>query len=167
MSYTIRHTEKIAALLLVIFAIVVFIETADYRTGPSADPGAAFFPRMIATLLALMGVFQLVQTYRTGETRTFEVELPVAKRVLGAVLAPILYLLVLPVAGFLVSTVAFLVGFMYYAGARSPGKMTGSAVGITLLLFYIFGSIFHVPLPEGIVPISRLLPSLPIVIGGI
>lgn len=167
MSYTIRHTEKIAALLLVVFAVAVFIETADYRTGPSADPGAAFFPRMIAALLALLGVFQFVQTYRTGETRTFEVEIPVAKRVFGAILAPILYLLVLPVVGFLVSTIVFLVGFMYYAGARSPGRMIGSSVGITLLLFYIFGSIFYVPLPEGIVPVSRLLPSLPIVAGGI
>lgn len=166
MTYTIRHTEKIAGALLILFAVAVFIESADYRTGPSADPGTAFFPRTIAALLAVFGGIQIVQSYRTGETRTFEIERDVTKRVIGAALAPVVYLLVLPIGGFLLSTAAFLIGFMYYSGARSVTKMVASSLVVTLALFYIFGTVFYVPLPEGIVPISRLLP-VTIPLGGI
>lgn len=158
MTYKIRHTEKAAGALLILFAVAVFVESADYRTGPSADPGTAFFPRTIAILLAVFGGIQIVQSYRTGETRTFEIERQVAKRVVGAALAPIVYLLMLPIGGFLLSTTAFLIGFMYYSGARSVTRMIASSLVVTLGLFYVFGTVFYVPLPEGVIPISRLLP---------
>jgi hypothetical protein len=167
MTYTIRHTEKVTSALLVLLAIFVFVETADYPTGPSAEPGPAFFPRIIAALLAGLGVVLFVNNVRDGGGRTFELSRPVTKRVLVATAFPIVYMFVMSVLGFLVSTVLFLATFMYYSGARSYPAIAGSSVGVTLLLYYVFAAAFRVALPEGIVPVSRLLPDLPLLIGGV
>ncbi|MFC7008451.1 hypothetical protein [Halalkalicoccus salilacus] len=38
--------------------------------------------------------------------------------------------------------------------------VVGSSIGVMLALYYLFGVLFQVPLPEGLVPIGEVLPSL-------
>ncbi|TVT78584.1 tripartite tricarboxylate transporter TctB family protein, partial [Haloferax volcanii] len=53
---------------------------------------------------------------------------------------------------------------LYYSNIHSKLLLAVLSIGFPIALFYIFGRIFLVRLPEGIIPVSRLLPQLPLVV---
>ncbi len=74
----------------------------------------------------------------------------------------LLYLGLMPILGFLVGTIAFLPIILYYSGIRSKITIISISICLPVALFYIFSRFFLVRLPEGIIPFSRLLPTLPL-----
>lgn len=160
MAYRLPHTDLVAVAALLALSAVVFVVSGDFPAGQEGDPGAAFFPRFIAGAIALFALLQAADYLRSEREQLHEIDPGTAKRLVVVGAFPVVYVLLMPFVGFLVTTIAFLVAFMWYSGARSIPVVAGSSVGITLALHYVFGAFFRIPLPEGIVPIARLLPSL-------
>ncbi|WP_256403668.1 tripartite tricarboxylate transporter TctB family protein [Halorubrum salinum] len=75
------------------------------------------------------------------------------------------YIVAMPVLGFWIGSMLFLGALLYYSEIRSRPLLLALSIGVPTLLFYIFGRIFLVRLPEAIVPVSRLLPQVPLVVG--
>ncbi|WP_129114772.1 tripartite tricarboxylate transporter TctB family protein [Halegenticoccus tardaugens] len=166
MSFELRHSDTVAAILLLALAVGVFVASGDFRSGPTDAPGPAFFPRLIATSIALLAIVQIAQRTAGKRTSTHRVTRENVRRV-GIPLAFVaLYVATMPIFGFLVGTIVFLISFMWYSGVDSVRTSGPIALGISLLLFYVFVSFLHVPLPESsVLPISRLLPDLPLILG--
>lgn len=160
MAYRLPHSDLIAAGALLALSAAVFVVSSGFPGGREGDPGAAFFPRFIAAVIALFAIVQAVRYLRDERTRIHEIDPGTTRRLAVVMAFPIAYVLLMPFVGFLVTTIAFLAAFMWYSGARSIPVVAGSSIGITLVLHYVFGVFFRVPLPEGIVPIARLLPSI-------
>jgi hypothetical protein len=69
----------------------------------------------------------------------------------------------MPILGFVIDTVAFLVVSTLYSGVASYRRSGALAVGLGLALHYVFGEFLHIPLPEGsLVSVVEWLPSLPL-----
>jgi putative tricarboxylic transport membrane protein len=160
MAYRLPHTDLVAAGALLALSAVVFVVSGDFPAGQEGDPGAAFFPRFIAAAIALFALLQAADYLRSEREQLHEIDPGATKRLVVVGTFPIAYVLLMPFVGYLVTTIVFLATFMWYSGARSIPIVAGSSVGITLALHYVFGVFFRVPLPEGIVPIARLLPSV-------
>ncbi|MFD1570831.1 tripartite tricarboxylate transporter TctB family protein [Halorubrum laminariae] len=77
----------------------------------------------------------------------------------------VVYVVSMPILGFWVGSMLFLGALLYYSAIRSPPLLLVLSLGVPTLLFYVFGRVFLVRLPEAIVPVSRLLPQLPLVVG--
>jgi len=70
------------------------------------------------------------------------------------------YILLLPVTGFLVGTVLFLVLLMRYSQINDYRRSLPISAGVAVLLQFVFGQFLGVPLPEGVFPVARYLPGL-------
>lgn len=160
MAYRVVRSDVIAAGLLFALSAAVFVVSADFPSGRGGDPGAAFFPRLITGTIAVLALVLLVKHVTADERRTHEIDPTVVRRLVVVAAFPTLYIFVMPIVGFPLTTVVFLAGLMWYSGARSALIVVGSSVGVMLALYYLFGVLFQVPLPEGLVPIGEVLPSV-------
>jgi putative tricarboxylic transport membrane protein len=158
-TYRLPHSDLVAAGALLALSAVIVVVSGDFPAGQEGDPGPAFFPRFIAAAIALFALLQAAEYLRSEREQLHEIDPGTAKRLVVVGAFPVAYVLLMPFVGFLITTIGFLVTFMWYSGARSIPIIAGSSMGITLVLHYVFGVFFRVPLPEGIVPVARLLPS--------
>lgn len=163
-TITIPHSDKLGSVLLLGFSTVLFVYTGQLQAGrtPEHDPGPAFFPRLILAGIAILAVIQLAQSIRDGEQRRHEIPVSTAKSVVTVAAALLVYVALLPLLGFLLSSMLFLAGLLRYSGETNPWIIGGISVGLPVVLFAVFAGIFNVPLPENeFVPISRLLSVTP------
>lgn len=160
MGVRIAHTDKIGSILLLALAAGIFVVTAEFPRGP-AETGPAFYPRMIAVLIAFFALVQLARSFQSGDVRSHEIDRAVTIRVTIAALLVVAYVLLLPWLGFVTGTVAFLLVAMWYSGVRSYPRMVLVSVGLTVLLYYTFVVFLRVPLPVSpLYPVSEHLPGL-------
>lgn len=146
------------SIVFILFSLAVIYYANQFPD--DGELGAGFFPIALSAGIILFAIVDLAVDDET-ELDPSEFELtPLA--VVGALLVG--YVFLMPYTGFLVGTMAFLPIILYYSEVRSKLMIAAISIGLPILLFYIFSRIFLVRLPEGVIPISRLLPQLPLVI---
>ncbi len=144
------------ALIFILVAIVVIVYASQFPEGGELGPG--FFPILVSAAILVFAVVDIIVDDDT------ELEMSDFSMIPAAVMFVFLtaYLLLMPYTGFLVGTMLFLPIGLYYSNIRSKLMIALISVGLPIVLFYIFSDLFMVRLPEGIIPISRLLPPLPV-----
>lgn len=166
MAIEIRHTDKVAAVLLVALSAGVFVVSRDFPSGFGGTPGAAFFPRVVAGAIAALAVVQFAQSVASPEARSHTVSTGDVVRFAVPVGLLAAYVALMPLVGFVVGTVAFLVGLMRYSGVEAYRTSVPLSAGIAVVLHYVFREFLRVPLPEGsVVAVADILPSLPLFAG--
>jgi hypothetical protein len=165
MGVTISHTDKIASLLLLALAVGVYRRSADFPAG-FGETGSAFFPRVIAGLIAVFALFQFGKSVTGGTIQSHEVSWPVVRRVAVVAALVVAYVATMSHLGFVVGTFLFLVVTMRYSGVERYRRSVSLSAAATLVLYYVFFEFLRVPLPESqYFPIRDLLPPLPLVLG--
>lgn len=154
-----RINERQIFYLLLIAGAGFFLHMAraiPSGIGVPGDPGAGFLPFWVSALIMLLVGYLLV-----AETLWEKSESPRFSRheavVLGVTLAAIVvYLLLLSVAGFLVSTLLFLCAFRQFShcmmrgegvSLRSLAASTLFAVLVTGFVYLVFAVLFKLALP--------------------
>lgn len=108
--------------------------------------GPAFMPRLLAVLIAVLGIMIIIRTIRSkGGVRATLLPNGMPLVVLALVAA---YALTIVPAGFLVSTPAFLVVGSVLLGARLRTAVA-FGVGMSALTYVLFRMMLTVPLPLG------------------
>lgn len=159
MTRHLRHTDEIASGLLVLLAAGIFAVTREFPAGPGQTT-PAFFPRLIAALIAAFALAQFGRALYDDRTDGHEITRAETKTVVGALALVVAYVALMPLFGFLIGTVLFLVATMRFSGVERYGRSIPVALALAVVLQYVFGEFLRVPLPENpILPIARLLPS--------
>jgi hypothetical protein len=154
----------------IVLSAVLFLNTRaldDVARDPQLGPG--FWPRLVLAGLALACGAKLGEEWRRRRWRakpghgrvepasTVDGRREVSgRRLAAAVAAIVLYVLVTPTTGFALATAAFIVAFMWLAGARSTSLLAGSAVLGTVGLLYLFVKLVYLPLPKGDGPLEAV-----------
>ncbi|WP_248909913.1 tripartite tricarboxylate transporter TctB family protein [Halocatena marina] len=168
MTAKLTRTDEIAAVLLILFSLGVYLASKPFPSGPTNAPGAGFFPQLIAAGISILAVIQFVKSVLDDANTSYSVTLTGISRVVIPIMLSAAFVLTMPLFGFLVGSMVFLIALMRYSGAQSYLTIVPVSIAVSLVLHYIFVEFLHVPLPEsGILPVSRLLPSLALVVGGI
>lgn len=166
MALELRHTDKVAAVLLLGLSAVVWVVSRDFPSGFGETPGAAFFPRLIAASIAVLALALFARSLTEAERETHAVSTTAVGRFAVPVAFLVAYVALLPVLGFVLDTVLLLVALMWYSGVERFRVSLPLAVALGVALHYVFGEFLHIPLPEGtVVAVSRWLPSLPLLAG--
>lgn len=152
--------SKPLAIVFIALSAATIVYASQFPTDDAL--GAGFFPIVIAAGIIVFAVADVL--VNDDDDLEFDVsDVDLAPAAIISVLL-IAYLALMPVTGFLVGTMIFLPPIMYYSDVRSKALIAIVSIVVPIALFYIFGRIFMVRLPEGIIPVSRLLPELPLAV---
>ncbi len=140
----------------VIAGAVIFASTLTCPRLEGGHPGPSLFPQVLAGLMVGFSACLLIPAVlRRRGTPPDDVltQRGIGLRgVVNALLvfaAIIIFMLVAPVLGFLLTTVGILLGLMWWLGTPVLRAVL-AALGLTLFVYIIFGKILRVPLPLGI-----------------
>ncbi|WP_394743201.1 tripartite tricarboxylate transporter TctB family protein [Natronococcus roseus] len=155
LNTTVKSNPLVISFILTSLAVIVY--AVQFPSGEDLGPG--FFPILVSVGIIVFAVGELFAESSGAELDLSEYDLTPPAIMLGLFVA---YVLLMPIMGFWVGTMVFLPIVFYYSGVRSLAGIGLLSVGLPTLLFYIFNEIFLVRLPEGVIPVSRLLPELPL-----
>jgi uncharacterized BrkB/YihY/UPF0761 family membrane protein len=149
----VKH-EWILNLVLFIFGTVIALESFRLGLGGLHRPGVGFLPFYTGALLALVAFFSLVKNLRITLGRKWDGNERFFGRAVfnlgGILIAVIVYVIIFPLFGYLLSTFLLLVALFRAAGIRKWGHnllTTFLTVAITYLVFF---SWLHIQFPKGI-----------------
>jgi putative tricarboxylic transport membrane protein len=138
------------------FAVFVLVYAMDFPPAKGTDFGPALFPRVIASILLLLGGLVLYRAARvrsgaqdrTGEAEVDSLTTTTAgmRNVLITIVAVVAYILVVDALGFIPTTVVFLFALMKTYGLTSLKSILFSCL-ITGFVYVLFSILLRVVLP--------------------
>lgn len=114
------------------------------------EVGSGFWPLWILAFATALSLFLFLQGLRSA--RQESASRPTSggiRRCLAAMAIVLGYLLILPWAGFVITTPVFILVFMFGLGERRVGLLISAPLLITISLSLFFIKFVQIPLPRG------------------
>lgn len=146
--YPSRLGDRVIALVTLALGVTLLVLAFRFPApGQSEDPGTAALPQIIGFALLLLAVLLFFNTERTLLTPERGSRL----RTVLMVGAGIGYTLVLDPLGFVAATLVFMVLGLLIMGVRSPIRLIGVPILVTVAVYYLFTAVLGVYLPSGFI----------------
>ena len=129
----------------------LYLVTAlTYEMGTLARPGPGVYPLFVSFFFLLGSAGTLIAALVRPVPGTFELPAGAArKRVLLVLAACIAYVLLLPIVGYPLATIALILITLHGMGMPSWPTKAGLAIALTTASFVLFDIVLSVPLPMG------------------
>jgi putative tricarboxylic transport membrane protein len=150
------HRDAVVGGLLALLSVVLLWETREIPHPPLIPIGPAFYPRVILSIFLVLSVLLLVSGLRARAPRRDwdgRAWFSRYRLILGSFALFGLYVLAMPVLGYLLSTGAFTLAMQWLLGRRGLRQqpwVLGVAVGTALTTYVVFERYLYVLLPRGI-----------------
>lgn len=161
-----KYSDVYAGGFLLVLSIVMFISTFSIQALTDSRVGADFMPKIIAVLIAILSIFIIVNGFRRkdeivrDEQEVSSLENEVESKndksyllVIISVALMFIYLFLIPILGFLISTTAFLlIQMLLFSEWKAKNIILYLIISIiaSTLIYYLFRNVFYVMLPSGI-----------------
>jgi hypothetical protein len=145
----VRRADLAAGALLLALAAVYLLQSLDIERGFASDRlGPAFFPQLLGAVLAVLAVVLVIRALagRSDPNPPPPARTGLLWAVVGLLVA---YGVVMPHVGFLLATPPLLAAVTVALGLRQPLLVVAPALGITLVLYAVFGRLLGVLFPRG------------------
>jgi hypothetical protein len=141
--------EKSVAVGMGVFASIVIFGSISAGIGWGAEgPRAGFFPFYVGLAILIASVVNFIHAYaESGEGRFADWHQ--LRQVAAVVVPTAVYVSVIPWIGIYVSSVLLIGFFMKRLGDYSWHLIAAIALGVPLVMFFVFEKWFLVPLPKG------------------
>lgn len=143
------HQDAFIGIGITIFSLYFYIKTGDIPTG------ADLFPQIILTTFGLLGIAIFISGLRKGKKqqeenneeklKVLELKLP-----MFSLLVIVIYIALLNVLGFFVSTTLFIIGFMIFYQMKSIKVIAMTVIIVNLFIYLLFVYQLNVQLPKGL-----------------
>ena len=154
-AVTRRTAELVVGSLLALLAILVMVSNYQLGAGWASDgPQAGYFPFRLGVAIFIGSIIVLRQAYISKDRSAF-IEKGQLRLVATVLLPLIVFVAVVQYTGIYLASTVFIGAFMVFIGKFSWWKALVTGCGTSLALFWIFESVFQVPLPKG--PLEALL----------
>jgi putative tricarboxylic transport membrane protein len=162
------NKDIVASAFLILFSAVMYAASNNIMKLTVSKVGADFAPKLVAIGIFILSVFYLINSIKQlkgsngGETGGLEQEDDGDQKekkkisllsVFATVGLLILYVALLPIIGFLITTVVYLFAQMYLLADKQERKIPifiVTSVVTSVVVYFIFKSIFFLMLPAGI-----------------
>jgi putative tricarboxylic transport membrane protein len=143
--------KQIAPILVLLYGTYYFVSVGTLQKNDRVMIDLVYYLMIpLFTANAIIDYLNLRSLSSTDVDRK-EGDVEKVKKVLGFFAITFIYLFFLRFLGFVLPTVAFLVGCLYCFGVRSVVLLCGYSVFVTSGLYFVFAKLFMIPLPRGIV----------------
>jgi putative tricarboxylic transport membrane protein len=141
------------AVLIGLGALILVLIPSQIRNipGMETDTSPSFLPSVMAILIMIIGAGLILQGFlSSGRDAPQDLSRVVVLRVGLSVVLLILYTVVFPRLGFVVTSGVFVGICAYLFGSRSILKIAISMVAVPVVIWLFFELLFRIPLPHGI-----------------
>lgn len=148
-----KDIDRLNGFFFIIFSLYTVYESLKLPRGGFHQPEAGFFPLGLALALFLLSGFLLFQAFGKGHTKEWLQFGEGKRRVAFAIAAMVVYVFVLNILGYIVST--FLIMVFILKGLEKQKWRTTLIISLpcVVLSYVSFSWYLGVPLPKGIIPI--------------
>ncbi|WP_164671166.1 tripartite tricarboxylate transporter TctB family protein [Virgibacillus doumboii] len=133
------------SILTIIFGGITYYYTLSFPDVPGSITGPAFMPRIYAVLLIALGIILFCKSVFISN----EEPNPNSKKVLLFILLFIIYAVLIPILGFYLSSILFLVMLLWMNHVKKVIYLVSVPAGVAFFLFVFFQQLLNVPLPTG------------------
>jgi len=145
-----RHVEAGVTILIALFGlIVVFGSVQAGITWGAEGPRAGFFPFYIGLAILISSAVNLWNTLRPGSPDGLFAEWSQLRQVMSVVIPATIYVLSIAFIGLYVASGIFIAWFMRWLGKYNWPLVAAIAIGMPVLIYFVFEKWFLVPLPKG------------------
>ena len=148
-AITRRTAELAVGGFLALLAILVMF--SNYRLGAgwaSDGPQAGYFPFRLGVAIFIGSLIVLRQAYISNDRSAF-IEKGQLSLVATVLLPLVVFVAAVQFIGIYLASAIFIGAFMVFVGKFSWWKALLTGCGTSLVLFWIFETMFQVPLPKG------------------
>ncbi len=128
-----------------VVALVFFVYALEYPYASELGPGPGMFPLWLSGILILLSLMYLYSAYKGADSSEKAPDSQSQKEMLFILISMGLYVLLLPIIGFNLSSILFLFAFL------RKGYPWHTSLGISIvasvILFFLFTEAFASPLP--------------------
>ena len=151
-----KAVEVGVALLVIAFGLIVIFGSVSAGFGWGAEgPRAGFFPFYIGVAIVISGAVNLWSAIRPDAPAGIFAEWSQLRQVLLVVIPATIYAVAVGYIGIYVSSAIFIGWFMRWLGKYSWPKVASVAIGMPLVVYFVFEKWFLVSLPKG--PVEQWL----------
>lgn len=151
------RANRITGIFLIILSFLIYWRSGFIAQTSIESPayGPSFYPRVLSITIIILSTIMVIFPDQDRNIEKKEKVLPSGnvKSVLLAIVL-ILYVIFIPIIGFVTTTILFLLSCFYYLGTRnlkSLFRYSLISVVLSLSIYYIFETYFLVFLPHGCV----------------
>lgn len=142
-----RLPNLIIGIIIVLIGIFFIANTLDFPDLTLEPVGPAFMPRLYSILLIFLGSILIIKALREkAENKETESNM---KYALISMLIVVVYVLIIPLLGFYISTFIFSLTFLFFSQVRNKIILVSIPVGAILFIFIFFDKILKVAIPVG------------------
>ncbi len=145
-----RDAEIAGASAFFALGLLTVLGSVELGIGTATQPGAGFFASGIGALMAFLSVLTLVGAIRRGGRHASSVAFGNLSGIITLILAMAGYGLLVERAGFVLTTLMFMLVAQAVAGQGIPGwRQLAISVAATGGLYLVFQTLLRVGLPAG------------------
>lgn len=162
------NKDIFASAFFMLFSIVMYVASNSIIKLTVSKVGADFVPKLVAVTIFILSLIYLINSIKqqvlskkelTSKPSTEEENITKEQKkisplsVLSTVSLLFLYVALLPYIGFLITTSVYLFIQMFILAAKSERRIplfAGISIVSSVLIYYIFKSVFYLMLPTGI-----------------
>jgi hypothetical protein len=145
-----RAVEIGVALLIVVFGIIVIGGSISAGISWGTEgPRAGFFPFYVGIAIVISGAVNLWNAIRPDAQSGIFAEWSQLRQVMSVVIPATIYVASISFIGLYVSSGIFIAWFMRWLGKYNWPLVAAVAIGMPVLIYFVFEKWFLVPLPKG------------------
>jgi putative tricarboxylic transport membrane protein len=144
----IEKWDRVTGYILLVIGLVGAWSSVHLKMGSFRHPGVGFLPFGLCIILIFFSLALIISRWKKGTSVPFWSRRTWLRPLLGVVLLG-LYALVIETLGFPLTTLAFLLVWMGVVERIRWLKMVSVSLGVTIVLYLIFGVFLEVPVPMG------------------
>ena len=140
-----KRANIIISLLVIVFGLVAYWYTSDFPGSSGSETGPGFMPK-IFIIIIILGISLLIKSiFFENEKATLY-----KKRIAIFILLFIIYNILIPILGFYVTSILFLISLLWMNNIKKLVYFFFVPLGVVTFIFIFFQTLLKVPLPTGV-----------------
>lgn len=135
--------------ILTVLGIIIVFNSLKYGFGTLRTPGPGLFPFFLGLGVLIFGLALLISEFRT-QIRSALLNREDGKTILLMIFACCMWILAMPVLGYVVVTVLVTYGICKIMNLEGWWKPLSVSVGTALFIYFLFDYCLYIDLPKGI-----------------
>lgn len=165
-----KYNDVFSGFFLLVVSVVMYIATYSFEALTTTVVGPAFMPQIISVAIGVFSILIIVNGFRKVRHEKKEETIPEPvvevhddemtpgeqdsyKPVIMTLLLMVVYVILMPIVGFLITTILYIFLQMMILSHKTTRKIWLFAlvsIVSSIIIYYVFRNVFYVMLPTGI-----------------